>query len=131
MSKPSYNVNSDTGHEDIFFNLLSAAKRGDIIEGRNAIISDPDSIYEINHLGMNALQISMVNFHMEFGLFLIKNTKISTTHKDNMGRDSMDIALVCSNNKLGDAIWERWNEEMTELEERQENKVTSLKPKGP
>lgn len=116
--------------------LIHAAKLNDFEEAEAALEENPECIHEKNNYEMNALQIAMLNFHTEMGLFLlnarnVNNEQISTITKDSLGRDSMDIALLCSNNELGDAIWERWNEEMTEFEKEQENKVTPFKPREP
>ena len=99
--------NSRTGDAGMSPSLINAARHGDFEEAIEAL-KNPDSINETSYHGLNALQVAMVNFHTELGLFLIENSDISVFHQDDMGRDALDIAFICSNNALGDLIYDTY-----------------------
>ena len=109
--------------------LIQAAKVGDIDLAKIALAEDPNCIAQVNQRGMNALQIAMVNFHTEFASFLLEETAISTMWKDHLKRDSLDIAFMCSNNAVGDTVWERWNQEYVDAVGKEEQVVANLTPK--
>lgn len=109
--------------------LIQAATVGDIESAKIALAEDPDCIAQVNQRGMNALQVAMVNFHTEFASFLLEETAISTMWKDHLRRDSLDIALMCSNNAVGDTVWERWNQEYVDAVGKEDKVVANLTPK--
>lgn len=91
--------------------IIHAAMIGDIDEAFEALNDNPNCIEETGMYDMNALQLAIIYLHTDFGLFLLDNTAISSRHTDETGRDSLDLALIFSNNELGDQIWEKWNKE--------------------
>ena len=120
--------NSRTGDAGMSPSLINAARHGDFEEAIEAL-KNPDSINETSYHGLNALQVAMVNFHTELGLFLIENSDISVFHQDDMGRDALDIAFICSNNALGDLIYDKWNKERALKISNKKEGTTSIHPR--
>jgi len=103
--------------------IIHAARIGDINEAAAALQEDSNCITKTDFHGMNALQVSLKNFHTDFSLYILAETKISILKKDHLGRDSLDLALIFSNNALGDIIWNKWNQEYQEKFQKEENNV--------
>ena len=66
--------------------------------------------------------------YTELGLILIENSDISVFHQDDMGRDALDIAFICSNNALGDLIYDKWNMERALKIANKKEGTTSIQP---
>ena len=118
----------DEGNARMTPDIIRAAEAGDINAGRQALNANSSCIMETNTHEMNALQVAMVNLHTDFGLFLLNESGISAMWKDSLERDSLTIASICANNELGDAVWDRWNEEYQVKLQLEDTGVTPINP---
>lgn len=120
---------TDDGFNRMEPNLINAAERGDINAGRGAIARNPNCINEeTDDYRLNALQVALCESHHAFADFLLDETEISATHKDALGRDSIDLGILSGNKKLCEKISDRWNVEWHKLHTEEKNKVIPFNP---
>ena len=112
--------NKGKGRDGMEPNLLHAAEYNDFDEALRAINNDALLVREVKINGLNAIHLSLLNYHEDKTLFLMNHAKVSTTTKDYFGRDALEYALKHSNPELCEKVYERW------LQEKAVNNVASL-----
>ncbi len=119
---------TDDGFNRMEPSLINAAEKGDINAAKEALARNPNCIFETDDYNLNALQVSLCEFHHDMAFFLLEETKISALHKDALGRDSIKIGIYSGNEALCEKIAERWNEEWYKEYQSEQNKVVPFNP---
>lgn len=129
MVKGALNTARKESVDQMDYDLLWAAERGQIEHAKQAIKQDETCLKDENDLGMNALQLAIIHFHDEMALYLLQNTEISVRSKDVYGRDSLTLALTCSAPRVIELADEKWSEERCQEFVNRRSKVVGLTPK--
>lgn len=96
------------GTNRMSFDLLYAARVGDIDHAQSAIYEDVNCVTDTDEHGRNALQISIVNLQDNMANFLLDNTNIKTIDKDRFGKCALKLSLAFSEEALSSRVFEQW-----------------------